>query len=219
MSNSVRRVELAEVLRRRRMVRSFSGRPPGPGALEQMLAAAQRAPSAGNTDAIDVLLLEQDDDRARFWQATTTADWRERSRRWEGLSRAPVVACFFVRPRAYLERYGEPDKAPSGLGLSEQPSGSEGGGSTVGWPVPYWFFDSGCAVLAMLLAAVDAGLGACFLGNFRGEQELRGAFDIPSDRRYLGAVLVGEPGGDDPPSISVGRKKRAGPQRVHRGHW
>jgi nitroreductase len=71
----------------------------------------------------------------------------------------------------------------------------------------------------MLLAARDAGLGACFLGNFRGEADLRVALGVPDDRRYIGAVLMGEPGGIDPPSPSLARGRRHGPDVVHRGRW
>ena len=39
------------------------------------------------------------------------------------------------------------------------------------WPVPYWFGDAAFGVMAVLLAAVDAGLGACVLGAFRGEDD------------------------------------------------
>ena len=91
--------------------------------------------------------------------------------------------------------------------------------STATWPVPYWFVDGGFAVMVMLLAAADAGLGACFLGNFRGEATLRDALGVPDDRRYVGAVLMGEPGGDDPPSASLARGRRRSSEVVHRGRW
>jgi nitroreductase len=85
--------------------------------------------------------------------------------------------------------------------------------------VPYWFVDGGFAVMVMLLAAADAGLGACFLGNFRGETALRTALGVPEDRRYVGAVLMGEPGGADPPSPSLARGRRRPSEVVHRGRW
>ena len=118
-----------------------------------------------------------------------------------------MVVALFVRPDAYLARYREPDKALSGLG------------DATAWPVPYWFVDGGFAALSLLLAAVDAGLGACFLGNFRGEEALRNALGVPADRRFLGAVLLGEAGGDDPPSPSLRRGRRGAEDAVHRGRW
>lgn len=189
------------------MVRSFSGRPPEPSVLEEILLVSRRAPAAANTDGWDVVVLEGPAQTAAFWDTTTTADWRGRSRRWEGLSRAPVVLCVFCRPGAYSERYAEADK--SGSGLSERDA----------WPVPYWYVDAGFAVLLMLLAATDKGLGACFLGNFRGEAALRLSLGVPPDRVYFGALLLGEPGGADHRSASLGRERRDPSELFHRGGW
>jgi nitroreductase len=217
-------VELAEALRRRRMVRSFSGRFVSDEDLKYVLAAARQAPAAGNTDGWDVVVLIGAEQTSSFWEATTTDLWRKRSRRWRGLSRAPAVICVFTSATAYLERYEEPDKKDSGLGTSARASAPRSGSGREGeaesrWPVPFWFFDAGAAVLAILLAATDAGLGACFLGNFRGEPALCAALGVPSGHRYVGAVLVGEPGGEDPRSASVTRPRRETSEAVHLGHW
>ena len=103
-----------------------------------------------------------------------------------------------------------PDKASSGLG----PEAGE-----AAWPVPYWYVDAGASVMALLLGATDAGLGACFLGNFRGEAQLLDALGVEGTWRFAGAVLLGEPGGDDPPSgsLSLGRPERS--RLVHYGKW
>ncbi len=190
------------------MVRSFSGAPPHPEALDRILRLALRAPSAGNTGGWDAVVLEGPDQTERFWAATTTDDWRRRSARWPGLRRAPVVVVLFADPAAYLQRYRQPDKAASGLGDDD-----------AAWPVPYWHVDTGMAALLLLLGAVDADLAACFLGNFRGEGDLRLALGVPEDRRYLGAVLVGEAGEDDVPTVSSLRRRRSPEEVFHRGAW
>lgn len=201
-------MELAEVIARRRMVRSFRPDPVAPAQLETVLALLMRSPSAGNTQGVDAVVLEGPAETSRFWASTTTADWRERSRRWAGLQAAPVVIALFTDPSAYAARYGEEDKAGSGLG-----------DSIGAWPVPYWFVDAGTAAMLLLLGAVDVGLGACFLGNFRGEEALRATLGVPGDRRYAGAIVLGHPGGDDPPSTSLSRPRRTVDDLVHRGHW
>lgn len=177
--------------------------------LDALLDLAVRAPSAGNTAGREFLVLEGLDTRC-YWDATTTAGWRSSSRRWEGLSRAPVVVVVVVNPGKYLERYAMPDKASSDLG----PEAGE-----AAWPVPYWYVDAGAAVMALLLAAIDAGLGACFLGNFRGEAELLDALGVEGEWRFAGAVLIGEPGGDDPPSESLSLGRPTSSQLVHYGKW
>jgi nitroreductase len=218
-------MEFHETLRRRRMVRSFSGRPvPGP-VLERILDGALRAPSAGNTGGFDLVVLRGPSETALLWEATTTAEWRATARRWPGLEKAPVAVVLFTHPRAYRDRYAEADKEASGLGGPDTDAddgsddSSESGPDGGTWPVPYWFVDGGFAALLLLLGATDAGLGGCFLGNFRGEVALGRALGVPDDRRYVGTVLIGEAGGDDPPSASLGRGRRRAGDVVHRGRW
>lgn len=196
-----------QVLRRRRMVRSFADVPVEPGVLDGVLAAALRAPTAGNTEGWAVVALEGPGQTAPFWQATTTSGWRQQARRWPGLSRAPVIAVVLTNPERYAERYREPDKASSGLATTDS------------WPVPYWFVDAGHVIQSLLLAATAAHLGACFLGNFRGERELLVALGVPPGWRYVGAVLLGHPGGEDPPSRSLQRGWRCEATPLHRGRW
>jgi nitroreductase len=208
-------MELTDVVRRRRMVRSFSGRPVPRPLVDGLLDGALRSPSAGNTGGWDAVVLQGPSETGAFWEATTTPEWRSRSRRWAGLEPAPVAVVLFAHPRSYMERYAEPDKEASGLG---SPDG-ELIGDPAAWPVPYWFVDASFAALVLLLGAVDAGLGACFLGNFRGEAALRAALGVPGDRRYVGTVLLGEPGTDDPPSPSLARGRRRGEDVLHWGMW
>ena len=177
--------------------------------LDRVLELACSAPSAGNTGGWDAVVMAGPDETAPFWDATTTAQWRARSRRWPGLARAPVVVALFVDPDAYRgplpgARQGRQRRSATGPMRGR---------------CPYWFVDGGFAAMVMLLAATDAGLGACFLGNFRGEAALRAALGVPEDRRYIGAVLMGEPGGDDPPSTSQTRGRRQSSEVVHRGTW
>ncbi|MHB8681155.1 MAG: nitroreductase family protein [Acidimicrobiales bacterium] len=201
-------MELADAVRRRRMVRSFEPEPLPPDVLRTLLTLALGAPSAGNLGGWEAVVLEGPEQTAAFWDATTTEDWRRRSRRWDALRHAPVVVVLFADPDAYPARYREPDKAASGLG--------EG---VAAWPIPYWHVDAGFAALLLLLGAVDAGLGACFLGNFRGEDRLADVLGVPAGRRYVGAVLLGRPGDDDPPSTSASRPRRTVDEVFHRGKW
>ena len=199
-------MELTEAVRRRKMTRNFSGRPPGHGVVERLVVDALRAPSAGNTQGREFLVLEGEGQTSAFWDATTDSAWRARSGRFPGLSRAPVIVLPFADPDAYLDRYQEPDKA--------RPDGDE-----VRWVVPYWFVDAGFSVMTLLLGAADVGLGAAFLGNFRGEEALHAAFGVPDRYRWLGAVLLGEAAEPDPPSSSAARPRRPVEESVHRGRW
>jgi nitroreductase len=187
------------------MTRNFSGRPLGPGVVDDLVGAALRAPSAGNTQGRDFVVLEGDQ-TSRYWDATTDEAWRSSSRRYAGLSRAPVVVLPFADPEAYALRYGEPDKV--------RPDGQD-----VEWVVPFWFVDAAFSAMTLLLGATDAGIGAAFIGNFRGEEALRTSLGVPERYRWLGAVLLGEATEPDPPSTSVARPARSIADSVHRGGW
>jgi nitroreductase len=112
----------------------------------------------------------------------------------------------FADPEAYVARYREPDKARTD-------------GVEVEWVVPFWFVDAAFATMNLLLAATDRGIGAAFLGNFRGEDRLRSALGVPERLRWLGAVLLGEAAQPDPPSTSTARPRRTVEESVHRGRW
>ena len=117
-----------------------------------------------------------------------------------------MVLLALTSPDAYVARYAEADKASSGLGEGPE-----------AWPVPYWFGDAAFAVMTVLLGAVDEGIGACFLGNFRNEASVLDAFGVPHPWRLFGTVLVGQPDGADRRSGSLDRS--APVNRVRRGRW
>ncbi len=206
-------MELIEVIRSRRMVRSFAQDPLDPDLVEGLVSQALRAPSAGNTRGIAWLVLDGPD-TARYWEHTTTPEWRRSAPRFSGLARAPVVALSLCYPQGYIDRYGEPDKLGSGLGPL-----SVGEGGEAAWPVPYWFGDAAFSTMLLLLGVADAGLGAAFLGAFRGEAELLAACGVPEGWRLFGAVVIGHPDGLDTPSRSLGRRPETGAGALHRSRW
>jgi nitroreductase len=186
-------MELTEVVRKRRMIRTYD---PDQGipreALQEMLSLAARAPSAGHTQGWRFLVLDDITSCAAFWDATTDDEvdsWLERMRT------APVLIVVFSDKDAYLDRYAEEDKGWSDRAESR-------------WPVPYWDIDAGMAAMILLLAAVDAGLGACFFGVPTEKWDaLRAAFAVPPGLRPIGVVSMGHPAPDArSPSLRRGRR-------------
>lgn len=199
-------MELSDAVRRRRMVRSFDGRPLAAGVLDLLLGHANCAPSAGFTQGSAFVVLEGPAQTERFWRHTLAPDKRE-GFRWPGLLRAPAIVLPLSSRQAYLDRYAEADKAASDL-ISEE-----------AWPVPYWDVDCAFATMLLLLGAVDEGLGALFFGIFRGEAELLADLGVPPEYRPIGAVAIGRPDGGDGPSLSAGRGRRTVDEVVHRNGW
>ena len=197
-------MELREVVRRRRMVRRFDPRPLPAEVLDRILHSATRAPSAGFSQGLDLLVLEGRDAVRGFWRAT--ADPRFATP--YSSAEPPAIVLVLSDRQAYLDRYAAPDKA--GLGMD----------SEAGWPVPYWDMDAAMAVMLMLLTAVDEGVGAWWFGVFHGAAALLRDLGGPEGRRLVGAVALGYPAADDRPGGSARtRPRRPLDQVVHRGRW
>jgi nitroreductase len=190
------------------MVRSFATDPLDPRVLERILAAALRAPTAGNTGGTAWVALTGPEQTATYWDTTTDDAWRSASARFAGQRRAPVVLLAYSSAAAYVARYAEPDKADARLGADQDR-----------WPVPYWTGDAAFGVMSVLLAAVDADLGACVLGNFRGEDALNAALGVPEGWSLFCAVLLGRADGRDHRSTSLDRTLPDSEARVHWGRW
>jgi nitroreductase len=221
-------MDLHEAIRHRAMVRSFAPDPVDPLLLDSVLQAALRAPSAGNTAGTSWVVLEGADQTSVYWDSTTDQAWRATSARWPGLRRAPVILLAYASAQAYVARYAEADKAGSKggsrAGAGAGPGAGAGTGPDLGldaaeWPVPYWVGDAAFGVMTVLLCAVDASLGACVLGNFRGEDALADALGVPAAWRLFCAVVLGHPDGQDHPSRSLHRPRPDPDQRIHRGSW
>src|SRR5689334_15551370 len=160
-------MEFQDVVRKRRMVRSFQARPLPPEVVERILRNAQRAPSAGFSQGWAFLVLEGAEQTRAYWDAVGPDD--ADAFRWQDLYRAPLLVVCLSHKQAYLDRYAEADK-----GWTDR--------SEAHWPAPYWDIDTGMAAMLMLLTAVDAGLGALFFGVPPEKIALlRSAFGIPDE--------------------------------------
>ncbi|GAB2471523.1 nitroreductase family protein [Xylanimonas ulmi] len=211
-------MEFQDVVRRRRMVRSFTDEPLTPKQVERVLGNAVRGPSAGFTQGWAFLVLEEPGDRERFWAATTpTTSARDLSGWRAGLRRAPLIVVPMASKQAYLRRYAERDKAGARLATP----GAWTPADEARWPVPYWHVDVGMAALLMLQTAVDLGLGACFFGIGGPERPaFHAEFGVPEEWEPTGVVAVGhraqEPGAAGSPAR---RERKPLEQVVHRGQF
>jgi len=192
------------------MVRAFTGEPLDPVAAGRVLAAANRAPSAGFSQGYALLVLDEPGQLARFWRllAGDQDDEGGMVPAGDPVTNAPLVVVPLSCKDIYLDRYARPDK-----GWADRDEAR--------WPVPYWDIDTGFVALLMLLAAVDEGLGALFFGIPPGLiGPLRDEFGIPAEYLPIGAVAVGHP---DPAADRGGSSRvinrRSLDDLVHRGHW
>ncbi len=196
-------MQFRDVIARRRMVRNYLPDPIEMASVGRIVDAALRAPSAGYSQGLGIVIVTDADRRReiaalgeeREYVAAGFDPW---------ISRAPVHIVLSVSEEAYHQRYREADK----LG----PDGEE-----IEWPVPYWWVDAGAALMGMLLAAVDEGLSAGFLGvhSFPGLATLLG---LPPDQSPIGVVTVGK-AAPDRRSGSLARGPRPRDAVVHLETW
>lgn len=196
-------MEFEQVVRKRRMVRSFTDEPVPRETIDRLLDLARRAPSAGFTQGQSFIVVTRPELKQAIAELCSEASYVEAGFD-PFISKAPVLVVPCTSEAAYHRRYQEPDKV------------REDGGE-IDWPVPYWFIDIGCAVMTLLLAVVDEGLAAGFAGAFDLDG-LRAVLGMPDDITPVGVIPIGHPAPDKrSPSLKRGRKPR--PQVVHYEQW
>lgn len=196
-------MEFRDAVLKRRMVRNFSDEPVDPGAIDRILDLARRGPSAGFTQGQDFILITEPDLKASI--ANICGEEKYVAAGFDPfVSKSPVLIIPCTNENAYHKRYQAPDK------LQED-------GTEIHWPVPYWFMDVGCAVMTILLAVVDEGLAAGFVGALD-LKPLRELLGIPEEVTPVGVIPVGHPA-QDKASPSLKRGRRLKEELIHRNHW
>jgi nitroreductase len=197
-------MEFRDVIRRRRMVRRFEDRPIPADALERILDAASRAPSAGFSQGQRVVVVTDPVSRRRIGELCGESEEDVRWGRWISTCAVQLIPC--VSEAVYHRRYQEPDK-------------TDESGAEIGWPIPYWWMDVGCTVENILLAAVDEGLGAGFAGtDADGWAAIKALLGIPDEYATVGVIPIGYPL-TDVKSPSLARGKVPPEEFARRERW
>ena len=193
-------MEFSDVVRSRRSIRSYAPDRPDPELVDRLIDVARRVPTAGFSQGIDFLVLDDPDPLGEFWRRSGGGDPEPDD--------PPVLVLVFSDPERYLERYRAPDKVEFGLGDAEA------------WPVKFWDIDAAMAAMQLQLAAVDAGLGTWFFGIGDGEDSVREHFGVPDDRSLIGIVALGYRHPDEQPKGSgTTRTRRPLEDQLHRNGW
>lgn len=157
--------EPVEAIYRRRSVRRFTGEPLAEGVREQLLDAATRAPTGGNMQPWEFILLEDPAVREAA-VATTFAGYfagPDNQQKW--LLDAPMLLAVCVNRWRTEGRYGE--------GVARQA-----------------ILDVAAAIQNLLLTATQLGLGGCWVGGFR-EEILSQVLQLPAGVELVGMVAIG----------------------------
>ncbi|GMQ84522.1 MAG: nitroreductase family protein [Acidimicrobiia bacterium] len=197
-------MQFAEVVQRRRMVRNYTGEPVGPEVLDRILDTGVRIPSAGFSQGVFLVAVTDEKTRSEIARLCGEEEYvADGFDAW--ISRAPVHILVCVSAAVYADRYAAEDKGGPDSPMAKASN----------WPVPYWWVDGGAAMQNLLLAAVDEGLAAGFLGSQR-MPEIKALLGIPGDVSPIGIVTIGHPA-PDRRSGSLKRGRR--PDTIHRDRW
>lgn len=196
-------MELKDAIDQRRMTRRTTTEPLTERLVTELCDLARRAPSAGNSQGVDLVVVTDPHRRAGIADLAGEVEYVERGYPpWLSAAPVHVVPCANV-PR-YRSRYAEDDK---------------GDGGPDSWGVPYWWMDLGAVVQNLLLLATEEGLAAGFLGA-HAIPDLAGALDLPDDVHPAGIVTLGHPHPDGAPSTSSeSRTRRPVAEVVHPERW
>ena len=199
-------MEFDEAVRKRRMVRHFIPEPVAKDVIDRMLKQARHAPSAGFTQGQSFVVVTQPHLKQAIARLCSEEEYIA-----DGfhpfISEAPVLVIACTSEAAYHRRYQEPDKV-------------NGDGSEIIWPIPYWYMDIGCAVMILLLAAVNEGLATGFAGvtSMENLDALRHLLTIPADVTPVGVIPIGYRAQDEP-SPSLKRRRKSEDEYVHYEEW
>jgi len=162
-------VDVLEAIHRRRSVRSFTDKPIPDGLIRQIIEAGTWAPSAGNMQAWEFVIVRDDEARRKVVNTTdagTTARCGVCTQEWIMAAPVIVVVCYDVK--RMTARYGQ--KGRQLLTVLDC---------------------MGC-VQNMLLAATHFGLGSCCVVGFE-PQALKKTLPIPKEIIPLLLVPLGYP--------------------------
>lgn len=198
-------MDFDEVVHRRRMVRHFRPEPVSRETIEYLIGTAQHAPSAGFSQGISYVVVTDAATRKQVAEIAGEGEAYVSSGFDPFVSQAPLQIVVCASEKVYKDRYREPDKRPD----PKEPE--------MEWPVPYWHTDAGCALMLILLAAVNHGLAGAFVGVWdqKGLQEL---LNIPDHFLPIGITLIGQ-GAADKPSPSLQRGRRPLEDVLHWEKW
>jgi nitroreductase len=196
-----------DLLKKRRMVRHYSGEPVPRETLERIVATVRRAPSAGFSQGQRILVVDDPELLARIAALGGDEMQLEGVEPWFETAAAQIFV--MTRESDYHERYQRDDKLQDG--------------EEIEWPVPFWHVDAGAAMMLILVAGIEEGLAAAVYGIFgEDEQKLRDLLGIPTEFTLVAGVSLGYPLPDPGWSSKTSRatqRRRAVDELVRWNHW
>lgn len=196
---------LYELLKRRRMVRHYTGEAIPRETLERIVATVRRAPSAGFAQGQRLLVVDDPQTIAQLGEG----DEPDGVEPWFTSAAAHVLV--LTREQDYHDRYNRADKLDAT------------GGTEIVWPVPFWHVDAGAALMLVLLAVIEEGLAAGVYGfQLEDQPRIRELLGIPDELAIVAGITLGR-GAPDPEwskrTSRATQRRRTLDEVVHWNRW
>jgi nitroreductase len=146
-------------------IRNFISREISQDIVEQLLLAATRAPSSGNMQPWEFIVIDDQQVKDEIVQSTYSGYFSKGKNYQYWIAKASVVIVACANVKRTVARYG--------------PAGNE-------WAL----IDVAASVQNLILTATALGLSSCWVGGFN-ESELKQKLNIPDYIRIVGLVPVG----------------------------
>jgi FMN reductase [NAD(P)H] len=184
-------LDLADLLKRRRMVRHYLPDPIPQEVIERVVSVVRRAPSGGFSQGHRLVVVTEPGTRQELARLAGEAEYIALGLEpW--ISVAPVHVFVGTREESYHERYRQPDKLRDG--------------EEIGWPAPYWYVDAGAAFMLLQLAALDEGLAAGVFGVLPEQvPAVKQLLGVPDDVHFVCVLTIGRPAPNPRESDQVSR--------------
>jgi FMN reductase [NAD(P)H] len=184
-------LDLADLLKRRRMVRHYLPDPIPQETIERIVSVVRRAPSGGFSQGHRLVVVTASEARLELARLAGEKEYVALGMEpW--ISVAPVHLFVGTREESYHERYRQPDKLRDG--------------EEIGWPAPYWYVDAGAAFMLLQLAALDEGLAAGVFGVLPEQvPAVKQLLGVPDDVHFVCVLTIGRPAPNPHESEQISR--------------
>jgi FMN reductase [NAD(P)H] len=184
-------LDLADLLKRRRMVRHYLPDPIPQETIERIVSVVRRAPSGGFSQGHRLVVVTASEARLELARLAGEEEYVALGMEpW--ISVAPVHLFVGTREESYHERYRQPDKLRDG--------------EEIGWPAPYWYVDAGAAFMLLQLAALDEGLAAGVFGVLPEQvPAVKQLLGVPDDVHFVCVLTIGCPAPNPHESEQISR--------------
>jgi nitroreductase len=160
-------MDFQDVVRKRRSIRHFLDRDVPDEMILKMLDAARWAPTGGNLQPWEFIIIRNKNNREKLVSATYIGYMAKTGKPQRWILEAPVIIATCVNMKRAFARYGSGELTRTNV-----------------------LMDGAAAIENLLLTAVDLGLAACWVSGFD-QEEMAAILKIPEGMKVLALIPVG----------------------------